>query len=494
MGYTDREYGKETIMSKTDNSEVIKERIKAKPLNRKKLLRKTVITVSMALIFGLVASVTFLLLQPVFSKMIHSKDEQKPEQITFPEAQEEILPSDLLTDEDLAALERDPDGGYLGDNPNDDNPYGDNPGTVGVLPNEGDNSGNGDNTDSDELTVEFHITEEQYQALITGMEISLSDYKLLYAKLAEVTRTFNKSMVDVIGESTDEVWFDGANKNTNQSCGVIIQSTAEEYLVLVDYRNLMKSDSLTVTFHDGMTVAAELRRLDQTTGYAVVRVPMKNVPENTRNSVMVAPLGSSNSNSLQGSIVIALGSPMGVKDSQAYGIITSLGNPVELTDRNYSMLTTDIYGSRKAGGIVMSLNGQILGVIDNRYNASDVQNLLSFVGISELKRTIENMSNDIAMPYAGIKGVDVTYDIAQKYGLPRGAYVKEVEMDSPAMACGIQSGDIIVKINNTQLQSFTDYSNTIMSSREGDTLNITVMRSGQNEYQEVRMEMTIGSR
>lgn len=472
-------------MSETENSEVIKEKIKAKPLNKKKLLRKTVITVSMALIFGLVASVTFLLLQPVFSNMLHPKSEQKAEKITFPDAEEEILPSDLLTDEDLLALE----SGMETGEPGGQNEKGEN-GSTG----ENGNPEQGDKDDPDHGPENtFSITEEQYQALLDGMEISLSDYKLLYAKLAEVVRTLNRSMVNVKGESTDIGWFDNSYKNTDYSCGVIIQNTGEEYLILTDYRNLLTADSLMVTFHDGTAAAAELRQLDRSTGYAIVSVSASKVTESTAGTLLAAPLGSSGSNSLQGSIVIALGSPMGVRNSQAYGIITSVGNAVELTDRNYSMLTTDIYGSRKAGGIVMSLNGQVLGVIDNRYNAVDTQHLISFVGISELKRVIEKLSNGIEIPYVGIRGVDVTYEIAQAHGLPRGAYVKEVEMDSPAMECGIQNGDIIVKINNTMLQNFTDYSNTVMSSSVGDVLKVTVMRRGQNEYQEIVLELTVGN-
>ena len=49
------------------NTDFISEKIKQRPINRKKLLRRTVITVSLAVIFGMVACLTFLILQPVFS-------------------------------------------------------------------------------------------------------------------------------------------------------------------------------------------------------------------------------------------------------------------------------------------------------------------------------------------------------------------------------------------------------------------------------------------
>ena len=50
-----------------DRTDFMKETIKQRPLNRKKLIRKTIVTVAMAVIFGLVACLTFLLLEPVIS-------------------------------------------------------------------------------------------------------------------------------------------------------------------------------------------------------------------------------------------------------------------------------------------------------------------------------------------------------------------------------------------------------------------------------------------
>ena len=49
--------------------EFIKEKVKERPLNRRKLFKRTLLTASMAAIFGLIACVTFLVLEPVFSNL-----------------------------------------------------------------------------------------------------------------------------------------------------------------------------------------------------------------------------------------------------------------------------------------------------------------------------------------------------------------------------------------------------------------------------------------
>ena len=64
------------------NYEMIKERMKERPVNRKKLMRRTIITVSMAVIFGVFACITFLVLEPVISKILYP--DPAPEEVILP--------------------------------------------------------------------------------------------------------------------------------------------------------------------------------------------------------------------------------------------------------------------------------------------------------------------------------------------------------------------------------------------------------------------------
>ena len=66
--------------------EFIKEKVKERPLNRRKLFKKTLLTASMAAIFGLIACVTFLVLEPVFSNLLYPEEE--PQQVELKEENE----------------------------------------------------------------------------------------------------------------------------------------------------------------------------------------------------------------------------------------------------------------------------------------------------------------------------------------------------------------------------------------------------------------------
>ena len=72
------------------------EKIKARPINRKKLIRRTIITAAMAVLFGTVACVTFLILEPVISNQLYPEEEPQP--VVFPEDQNEMSPEEMLAE------------------------------------------------------------------------------------------------------------------------------------------------------------------------------------------------------------------------------------------------------------------------------------------------------------------------------------------------------------------------------------------------------------
>ena len=82
--------------------EFVHETIKKKPVNKKKLLRRTVLTAALAVVFGLVACVTFLLIEPVINNVLNP---EKISKVEFPEEKKEVKPQELLTEESVARQE-----------------------------------------------------------------------------------------------------------------------------------------------------------------------------------------------------------------------------------------------------------------------------------------------------------------------------------------------------------------------------------------------------
>ncbi|HBN55892.1 MAG TPA: hypothetical protein DD414_03885, partial [Lachnospiraceae bacterium] len=72
---------------------------------------------------------------------------------------------------------------------------------------------------------------------------------------------------------------------------------------------------------------------------------------------------------------------------------------------------------------------------------------------------------------------------------PAGTYIREIEIDSPAMAAGIQSGDVVTRVGHTEIKTYNEFLGIIQSSKPGDVLTVTLARQGH----EMSVDVTLGS-
>lgn len=435
-------------------SDFMIEKIKERPVNKKKLVRRTIITAAMAVIFGLIACFTFLVLEPVISNFLYPEEE--PQIVVFPEDKEEMSPEEMLSD-----------------NMQQEN-----------LANQ-----------SQEPVVSEGLDKEQIQEIISNNRLSKDNYRQLYYAMSEYVKELNKYMVTVTGVRSNIDWFNNVEQSSYQSYGVIIAENGKELLILTDYTPLSDAESMTLTFFNGVQIEAHLKEKDVTTNLAVITVDLEELGKKMpMENVHIAVLGSSNLDSIVGTPVMALGNPMGVGNSIGYGIVTATERQQKEADTNYMLLQTDIVGSQNAGGVLFNLHGQVIGMITNDWNVADMKSMITVYGISDLKKRVENMSNGKRTAYLGISGVDVTKEANEQLNVPLGAYITEVEMDSPSMLAGIQQGDVLVSIDEKMVYSYNEYTMILTQLEIGQTVEVTVMRQAQDEYKEMKFDIVLEER
>ena len=427
----------------------ISEKIKQRPINRAKLLRRTAITFFLAIVFGIVACFTFLYLQPVFSDRLYP--EAEPEKISFPEenVQDELTPEEMFADENAI------------------------------------------------LEVEAQNLEasqkDQIDEAIASYTFNASDYAKMMSSLKSVATDVSKSLVTVTAVSSDTNWFSESFESSGSASGVIVANNVTNYYIVTPSAAIENAESIRVTFCDGAVATAELSLTDTVTDISVITVRRSTLTESTREKVTTSTLGSSNTGTMTGMPVIAAGSPIGIQDSISYGIITSEKVALGLEDSYYKQLTTDIYGSTLASGVLTNINGQVIGIIDMSYNTEDLQNHICAIGITELKSLIEDLSNGRNRAYLGIHGTTIPVDVQSQLSLPAGAYITKTEMDSPAMKAGIQSGDILTSINGSEVSSYEQFVTKLSQCSPDDIITITVKRQAPNDYIELEIEATLTS-
>lgn len=427
--------------------EFMREKIKQKPVNKRKLLRRTVITAVMAVVFGLVACFTFLVLEPVISSRLYPEEE--PKEVAFPEetVTEEMKPEDMLVKEEEEEV-------------------------------------------PEPVDLET-VVDEQIEELLSQVEFGLEDYQGIYDELRKLTQEASRAVVTVAGVTSDVDWFNNIYENIASASGVIVANNERALLILVSAGGLKGADSIEVTFCNQNQVEAQLVQKDENTGLAILSVPLFSISKETMDAIDIAELGSSNTVNLLGMPVAALGSPLGTAGSISYGVVTSTGTVLDLPDSAYKRITTDIYGSRNATGVLINLRGSVIGIIDNLNTSNDMGNLLTAYGITELKRMIEQMSNDRERAYLGVHGADVPKKAIEdsQMDTPAGAYIREIEIDSPAMAAGIQSGDIVVRVGDVDIMTYNELLNIVYTSKPEDVLPFTLVRQGHR----MSVDVTLGS-
>ena len=421
--------------NKKEEFSFLTEKIKDEPVSRKKMLIKIGQTAGLAVVFGFVACLTFVVAQPKLKNLLSINDKST---ISIPKDEEEN------TENSTQDVEGNPE-----------NPEG--------------------------LAKPSDIKKE----------IDLLDYEKLQKEIYGIGREASKSIVTVTGVKNDVDWFNNSYENEGQAFGVIIGNNKKEYLILTEKKIIDDVDNILVSFCNGALVDASLKKYDGNTGLAVLGVTMAAVSEDTKSVIKEAVLGNS-FRVAQGDTVIAIGSPTGSNSAISSGSIISTQNIIMTEDANYTLFSSNIVGSSEGSGVLINLSGEIIGVILQGYSNHNDQNTVNAISVSEIKSIIEDLSNGIDIPYVGLKTKTVSNDIAEKFNLPVGAFITSVAIDSPAMNAGIQNGDVIVKVNDTEIITAAGYSKELKKYRTGDFINITVMRQGTREYKEIVCNVKVG--
>ena len=301
-------------MQQKDNDQFsfINEKIKEKPVNKKRLLMQAGFIALMAVVFGIIASLVFAYFQPKFESLFYPEEEPV---VTIP--QDSVAVTEL--------------------------------------------------TEETETSEETEASEEpqapsEEPPLQQPQELEIADVQNVQNKLYAVGREANRFVVTVTGVKSDTDWFNNSYESRGQASGIIIADSGQELLILTERKVISDAQEVYVTFINDVTVEASMKHYDGNTGIAVLSVPRSEVDEDTMNAISVAKLGNSLT-TMQGTMVIAVGSPLGTNYSILTGNITSTNNVISTIDNNYTVFTTDIVGSSSGSGVIINVASDAAMVI-----------------------------------------------------------------------------------------------------------------------------------
>jgi S1-C subfamily serine protease len=288
----------------------------------------------------------------------------------------------------------------------------------------------------------------------------------------------------------------------DQGTGMIITSTG--YIITNNHviASAAGGGTITVT-RTGQTTAipAVLVGTDPTEDVALIRAEgVSGLPTVT--------LGDSDK-LVTGDSVVAIGNALGLAagtPTVTAGIVSALGRTVTAGDGSssetlHNMIQTDAaINPGNSGGPLLNSAGAVIGmntaVAGTLPDGTNAQNIGFAIPVSEIKTLLPGLlkggTSKVGGAYLGVEITTMTPALAQQYGFSvhSGALVSSVVPGSSADKAGIRSGDIIVKMNDTTINTATDVTNFMSAHHAGDSVSIVVVRGTQH----LTLHATLGAK
>lgn len=272
--------------------------------------------------------------------------------------------------------------------------------------------------------------------------------------------------------------------------GVIISS--DGYIVTNNHV-VQKADKLEITLNDKRSYDAVVIGTDPTTDLALIKVEADDLPF----------LEYGNSDDLKvGEWVLAVGNPFNLTSTVTAGIVSAKARNINIlgdVGAIESFIQTDAVVNRgNSGGALVNTKGELIGI-----NAAIASNTGSYTGYSFaipsniVKKVISDFIDfgEIQRAYLGITFREIDSQFADDKGLENinGVYVVDVNKNGAAAEAGIISGDVIVQVDNSSINSKSSLLESIGTKRPGDEVKVYVQRGNAMKQFDVLLKNRSGN-
>ena len=317
----------------------------------------------------------------------------------------------------------------------------------------------------------------------------IDTYLQIYEAIRKVADDVSDAFVTVEAIEQGVDWFQEVYEKRTRTTGLVLGNDGVDLLILVGTEQFAGANAIDVFFGDEV-IPGSIYSMDRDYGLAVIAVPLSQIPAELMEQIEMG-LFAEAEDIVPGTPVIALGAPNGYEGSMEFGMITSLGSTVSITDGEVASFTVNIAEYPRSYGFVVNLEGKILGLITHTHKANPGDGIFTAVSLDSIRGVIIKLLNNAERAYFGIKGQDIPKNLKKEYGLENGVYVREVENASPALASGIKAGDILVSVGGEAVEGIRSFADVILERSTREIVQVKLMRKTEDGLREMTVEVLL---
>mgnify|MGYP000236757899 FL=1 len=293
---------------------------------------------------------------------------------------------------------------------------------------------------------------------------------------SEIVKKTADSVVEISTESVVTGSFAQQYVQQGAGSGVII---SQDGYILTNNHVINGANSVKVRLRDGTEYDATIIGSDSDNDIALLKV--------SATGLSPATFGDSNSLAV-GDYVVAIGNPLGeLGGTVTDGIISALARKVTIEDTQMTLLQTNAQvNPGNSGGGLFNENGELVGIVNAKQSATEVEGIAFAIPINNVLDILSDLKEYgyvTGKVDLGIDFTDITSDeTAFYYGVNQtGCYVLSVDSGSNAEKAGVTRGDLVTKVNDTDVSSSSDITTALEKAEVGDTVTFTVSRRGTSK-------------
>lgn len=319
----------------------------------------------------------------------------------------------------------------------------------------------------------------------------LREYIAMMAELRTLADRVSESLVTVRAYTSGVNWLDEDIETSVDVTGVMMGDNGVELLILTEYEELGAADRIEIRFRDGARARGKVYGKYSDLNLAVVAVTLADLEDDVRAALSYISMAETTVVS-EGEPIMALGRPNGYFGAVEYGFILTQGHKGYYTDGVVEMYTTDIGYHAASDGVIVNMNGELVGLIAHDIGDADTSGVCTVLGVESIRPMLLKMLNGVRIPYFGVRTEDIPQDVLANMGVDNGIYVNEVIAYSAAASAGIRKGDVILAVGDELVMSVADFSEILMNLQAGDRVVVEVYRSSQREEPNILLAAKIG--